>query len=68
MFLVLVRLLAKQWRVAVGRGRDVEHRVFRIPADEESFGNYYDETNRMLKCVAGLDPLLEGRNLYHTCM
>jgi hypothetical protein len=52
-----VALLASQWRKADDSNKG---RKFIVVSTTTTFGNYYDETQDILKTVSGMDPLLEG--------
>ena len=58
-----VALLASQWRKADDSNKGVEARKFIEVSATTTFGNYYDETQDILKAVSGMDPLLEGSSL-----
>ena len=53
-------LLQKQWKPVQHMGETLPPRVFTVPRNSATFGNYYDEIQEILKCIAGMDELLQG--------
>ena len=52
--------MARQWRMPDHPGQELVPRVFHIPANSTTFGDYYNEVQELLKAMAGMDELLPG--------
>ena len=59
-FASTANLLARQWRKPDEAGLELSPRVFQISSTSTTFSQHYDEVQKFLKSMAGMDQLLPG--------